>query len=56
MKVFIVTANGKIVPCTINRGVIRPTIKGGYRILRLAYEGKETNGKLKEHTTTLSGE
>ena len=40
MKVFLVTSNGKAVPCTINRGVIRPTIKGGYRILRLANKQK----------------
>jgi len=41
IKVFIVTDKGKVVPCSINKGVIRPTIKGGYRILRLAHERKE---------------
>jgi hypothetical protein len=40
MKIFLVTAKGKVVPCTINKGVIRPTIKGGYRILRLANKKK----------------
>jgi len=47
MKVFLVTVKGEVVPCTINRGTIRPTIKGGYRILLLANKQKgnknETN-------------
>ena len=42
MKIFLVTIKGEVIPCTINKGVIRPTIKGGYRILRLA------NNKIKE--------
>jgi hypothetical protein len=40
MKVFLVTDNGVIVPCTIKKNVIRPTVKGGYKILRLANENK----------------
>ena len=40
MKVFLVTVKGEAIPCTINRGKIRPTIKGGYRILRLANKQK----------------
>ena len=43
MKVFLVTVKGETVPCTINRGVIRPTIKGGYRILRLANKERKSN-------------
>ena len=45
MKVFLVTVKGETVPCTINRGVIRPTIKGGYRILRLANKQKGNNNE-----------
>ena len=40
MKVLLVTDKGVVVPCTINKKVIRPTIKGGYKILRLANEKK----------------
>jgi len=46
MRVFIVTIKGEIIPCTINKKVIRPTIKGGYRILRLANKHKETHSVL----------
>ena len=35
MRVFLVTAKGIAVPCTIKNNMIRPTVKGGYRILRL---------------------
>ena len=35
MQVFLVTTKGIAVPCTIKNNVIRPTVKGGYRILRL---------------------
>jgi len=43
MEVFLVTVKGEAIPCTINvrKGTIRPTIKGGYRILRLANKQKE---------------
>ena len=41
MKVFLVTTKGEVIPCTINKGIIRPTIKGGYRILRLENKKKE---------------
>ena len=45
MKVFLVTVNGEVAPCTINRGTIRPTIKGGYRILLLANKQKRKENK-----------
>ena len=45
MKVFLVTNKGVIVPCTIKKKVIRPTIKGGYKILRLANENKTKREK-----------
>ena len=35
MQVFLVTTKGIAVPCTIKNNVIRPTVKGGYRILCL---------------------
>jgi len=31
-----VTVKGVVVPCTSVKDVIRPTVKGGYRVLRLA--------------------
>ena len=40
MRVFLVTAKGIAVPCTIKNNVIRPTVKGAYRILRLENERK----------------
>ena len=43
MKVFLVTAKGEAIPCIINKGKIRPTIKGGYRILRLANKKEREN-------------
>ena len=46
MKVFIVTIKGDIIPCTINKQTIRPTVKGGYRVLRLANKHKETHSVL----------
>ena len=45
MKVFLVTVKGEAIPCTINRGKRRPTIKGGYRILRLANKQKRKEDK-----------
>ena len=47
MKVFLVTVKGEAIPCTINvrKGTIRPTIKGGYRILRLANKQKRKEDK-----------
>jgi len=53
MRVFIVTIEGEIIPCTINKKVIRPTIKGGYKILRLANKKKETHSVL--HNTKELG-
>ena len=41
MRVFLVTVKGIAVPCTIKKSVIRPTVKGGYRILRLENERKK---------------
>ena len=41
MRVFLVTVKGIAVPCTIKNNVIRPTVKGGYRILRLENERKK---------------
>ena len=43
MKIFLVTVKGETIPCTINKGVIRPTIKGGYRILRLANKERKAD-------------
>ena len=40
MQVFLVTTKGIAVPCTIKNNVIRPTVKGAYRILRLENERK----------------
>jgi len=44
MRVFIVTIEGEIIPCTINKKVIGPTIKGGYKILRLANKKRRSDG------------
>ena len=41
MKIFIVTDRGTVIPCTLNKNVLRPTVKGGYRILRKIKEKGE---------------
>ena len=45
-RVFLVTVKGIAVPCTIKKGHISSTVRGGYNILRLANEKQicYTNG------------
>ena len=40
MKIYPVTEKGEVIPCTIKNNIIRPLVKGGYKILRKSYNFK----------------